>query len=151
VIVAAPTEAAEVVKHASIHLNSEPAGAEVRRLSDNRLLGTTPLVDIRPVDGRSISYHFHLAGYTDVQMPFAATSPGRFEVAATLSPTQGSDGDGRTTSSSHRSSRIHDRKSRHTTVSVSARAAVPEAPPRSTAEADLPPFGERNPVRRLRH
>jgi tRNA A-37 threonylcarbamoyl transferase component Bud32 len=70
--------------HAAITLDSEPAGAEVTRINDGRLLGTTPLVDIRPVDGQQINYRFRLAGYTDVQMPFQITTGGSFEVKASL-------------------------------------------------------------------
>ena len=70
--------------HAAITLDSEPTGAEVTRLNDGRLLGTTPLVDIRPANGQQINYRFRLAGYTDVQMPFQLTTGGNFEVKATL-------------------------------------------------------------------
>ena len=69
---AAPPIAAEVVAeqppplpaptHAAVTLNSEPAGAEVTRLTDGRLLGTTPVVDIRPVSGQSINYRFRESG-----------------------------------------------------------------------------------------
>jgi opacity protein-like surface antigen len=70
--------------HAAITLDSEPTGAEVTRLNDGRLLGTTPLVDIRPANGQQINYRFRLAGYTDVQMPFQLTTGGSFEVKANL-------------------------------------------------------------------
>jgi len=48
------------------------------------LLGTTPLVDIRPVNGQQITYRFRLAGYTDVQMPFQVSTGGSFDVKASL-------------------------------------------------------------------
>jgi serine/threonine-protein kinase len=70
--------------HSAITLDSEPTGAEVTRLNDGRLLGTTPLVDIRPANGQQINYRFRLAGYTDVQMPFQLTTGGNFEVKANL-------------------------------------------------------------------
>jgi hypothetical protein len=70
--------------HAAITLDSEPAGAEVTRLNDGRLLGTTPLVDIRPVNTQAITYRFRLAGYTDVQMPFQPSTGGAFVVKANL-------------------------------------------------------------------
>jgi eukaryotic-like serine/threonine-protein kinase len=73
--------------HAAITLDSEPAGAEVTRLNDGRLLGTTPLVEIRLANGQPINYRFRLAGYTDVQMPFSTTTGGSFEVKANLEPT----------------------------------------------------------------
>ena len=72
--------------HSAITLDSEPTGAEVTRLNDGRLLGTTPLVDIRPANGQQINYRFRLAGYTDVQMPFQLTTGGNFEVKANLEP-----------------------------------------------------------------
>ena len=72
--------------HAAITLDSEPAGAEVTRVNDGRLLGTTPLVDIRPANRQQINYRFRLAGYTDVQVPFQATSGGNFEVKVDLEP-----------------------------------------------------------------
>ncbi len=141
--------------HASIHINSEPPGAEVVRLNDNRLLGTTPLVDIRPADGRQIDYRFHLSGYTDVQMPLQAASPGKFDLTATLSPIERrSESGGRErANSSHRTSRSHER--RHAASAATAAApprSAPVAQPRYTAPASaLPPLGDRNPIKRLGH
>jgi serine/threonine-protein kinase len=141
-------------QHVSVHLNSEPAGAEVLRLNDNRLLGTTPVVDIRPVDGRQINYRFHLAGFIDVQMPFQATAPGRYEVAANLSPIESrpeSEGRG-VGASGRRSGRGHERKStRLPTIAAGPREPV-EAPSSDVSSGSaLPPLGERNPVHRLGH
>jgi serine/threonine-protein kinase len=92
----APSVTAEVVaeqpapppapKHAAVTLASEPTGAEVTRLNDGRILGTTPVVDIRPLNGQQTNYRFRLTGYTEVQMPFLASSGGNFEVKATLEP-----------------------------------------------------------------
>jgi tRNA A-37 threonylcarbamoyl transferase component Bud32 len=141
--------------HASIHINSEPPGAEVVRLNDNRLLGTTPLVDIRPADGRQIDYRFHMSGYTDVQMPLQAASPGKFDLTATLSPIEHrSESGGRErANASHRTSRGHER--RHAASASSAAApprSAPAAQPRYTAPGSaLPPLGERNPIKRLGH
>jgi eukaryotic-like serine/threonine-protein kinase len=73
-------------KHAAVTLASEPTGAEVTRLNDNRILGTTPVVDIRQLNGQQTYYRFRLAGYTEVQMPFLASNGGNFEVRATLEP-----------------------------------------------------------------
>jgi len=140
------------VQHASVHLNSEPAGAEVLRLNDNRLLGTTPVVDIRPVDGRQINYRFRLAGYTDVQMPFRVAAAGRHEVAVTLSSVdKGPDSEARGSSSGRRSGRSHERKSakKTTTVTVGPRRMPVEQPAVVRPDPVLPPLGERNPVRRL--
>jgi serine/threonine-protein kinase len=71
-------------KHAAVTLASEPSGAEVTRLNDGRILGTTPVVDIRQINGQQTNYRFRLAGYTEVQMPFMATAGGNFEIKATL-------------------------------------------------------------------
>jgi serine/threonine-protein kinase len=144
--------------HASIHINSEPPGAEVVRLNDNRLLGTTPLVDIRPADGRQINYRFHLAGHTDVQMPMQASTPGKFELTATLSLVEHkSDTGGRiATGSGRHAARGHDK--RHAapaappSVAAPAPRTVPVVQPRDTSPpSSLPPLGDRNPVKRLGH
>ncbi len=91
--------------HAAITLDSEPAGAEVTRLNDGRLLGTTPVVDIRPADGQQIKYSFRLAGYTEVQMPFQLTTGGSFEVKATLEPKTREPGRAVSSGSSRKNSR----------------------------------------------
>jgi serine/threonine-protein kinase len=147
--------------HASIHINSEPSGAEVVRMNDNRPLGTTPLVDIRPADGRQINYRFHLAGHTDVQMPIQIGTPGKFELTATLAPIdrldRKSDTSGRApTGSGRRASHGHDNK--HSApealvpVAATTARAVPVAQPRDTMPPSaLPPLGDRNPVKRLGH
>jgi len=144
--------------HASIQLNSEPPGAEVLRLNDNRQLGTTPVVDVRPANGRQINYRFRLAGYTDVQMPFQVTAPGKFEITATLSPIERhSESSGRTGGGSGR--RAGRGRERKTAVARTAKYApapiqrsAPVARPRETLPVPvLPPLGERNPVRRLGH
>jgi hypothetical protein len=136
--------------HVSIHVNSEPPGAEVVRLGDNRQLGTTPVDDIRTADGHQVTYRFHLAGYTDVQMPFQATTPGRFELMATLSPAERrSDFTGRSPAGS---SRRHGHDKRHTSAAIPSEA--PRAAPVMQAREPqpsltLPPLGDRNPVKRL--
>ena len=144
--------------HASVHLNSEPPGAEVVRLNDNRSLGTTPLVDIRPADGRQINYRFHLAGHMDVQMPIQLGTPGKFELTATLAPAdRKSDSGGRTpTGSGRRTGHGHDKKqSAPEALAPAATPAVrtvPVAQPRDTMPpSGLPPLGDRNPVKRLGH
>ena len=143
--------------HASIHINSEPPGAEVVRLNDNRPLGTTPLVDIRPADGRQINYRFHLAGHTDVQMPMQVGSPGRFELTATLAPVERkSDASGRIAASSGKRS-AHGRDKKHAaSATVPAPVTTPRTEPvmqpRDTLPpSSLPPLGDRNPVKRLGH
>ena len=142
--------------HASIHINSEPPGADVVRLNDNRALGTTPLVDIRSADGRQISYRFHLAGHTDVQMPIQVAAPGKYELTATLAPIERrSDSGGRALASSgHRTGHGHDK--RHAAPvepnPAAAPRAAPAVQPRDTSSpSGLPPLGERNPVKRLGH
>jgi tRNA A-37 threonylcarbamoyl transferase component Bud32 len=145
--------------HASIHLNSDPPGAEVLRIGDNRQLGTTPVVDIRPADGRQVNYRFHLAGYTDVQMPFQVTAPGKFEITATLSPPERrSESGGRTLSTpGRRTSHGHDKGHVARPAPVAGPSPTPVTQTRAAAPApslpppSLPPLGERNPVRRLGH
>ena len=146
--------------HASIHINSEPPGAEVVRLNDNRSLGTTPLVDIRPADGRQVSYRFRLVGHTDVQMPIQLAAPGKFELTATLTPNERKgDSSGRAPGgSSHRAAHTRDKKHAAVTGTVDvappAPRTVPVAQPQTrdtSSPSGLPPLGERNPVRRLGH
>jgi serine/threonine-protein kinase len=139
--------------HISIHINSEPPGAEVVRLGDNRQLGTTPLVDIRPADGRQVTYRFHLAGFTDVQMPFQAAAPGKFDLTATLSPVERRpDFGGRALASSGRRA-VHGHNKKHAAPMIPS--PVPQAAPavmqprEDMPSSTLPPLGERNPVKRL--
>jgi eukaryotic-like serine/threonine-protein kinase len=139
---------------ASIHINSEPAGAEVVRINDNRALGTTPMVDIRPADGRQINYRFHLAGHTDVQMPIQAAAPGKYELTATLTPVERRSDSGGRAPTGHRASHGHDKK--HAEHATPGAAPTPRptsaVQPRDTSSpSGLPPLGERNPVKRLRH
>jgi tRNA A-37 threonylcarbamoyl transferase component Bud32 len=137
--------------HASIHINSEPSGAEVVRLTDNRPLGTTPLVDVRPADGRQVNYRFHRAGYTDVQMPFQVTAAGKFELTATLLPLER-----RPESAAHSlaSGRHHGHERKLPVAEEHVRpvpVAVPAPPTQDLSPSGLPPLGDRNPVKRLRH
>jgi hypothetical protein len=134
--------------HAAIHINSQPSGAEVIRLTDNRRLGTTPLVDIRLADGHEVNYRFHLHGYTDVQMPFQPSTAGRFEITATLSPVD------RRAESRARSSSRHNRRqakqvANRPSAPASSAAPVVVQPRQAMQPATLPPLGDRNPVRRL--
>lgn len=73
---------------AKVNLSSEPPGAEVTRINDGRVLGTTPLIDVRPADGQQLNYRFHLSGYTDVQVPVEATAGANYEITATLVPVE---------------------------------------------------------------
>jgi hypothetical protein len=139
--------------HATVKLDSEPTGAEVTRLSDGRLLGTTPLIDIRRINGQQINYRFRLAGYTDVQVPFAATMGGSFEVKATLEPKEKMREPGRATAL-HKASGGKGKK-----TEVAARAASPPTvatpmPPESprlepVGASPLPPLNPSVRVRRL--
>ena len=139
--------------HAAIQLNSEPPGAEVIRLSDNRRLGTTPLVDIRLADGRQVSYRFHLSGYTDVQMPFQVTAPGQFEITAALSPIERRNETSSRSSGSSGRRPSHGKEKKQVAQSSAPASALPIAPvaqPRETPPtSSLPPLGDRNPVHRL--
>ena len=160
---------ADKSSHTAIHLNSDPQGAEVLRLTDNRQLGTTPLVDIRQADGRQINYRFHLAGYTDVQMPFQASAPGRFEITATLSPVERRpDGNVRPWQSTGRRNGHGKDRQRSVEARPATQSSVPETAPgevksasgvsasatrpgQSAGQSALPPLGERNPVHRIGH
>jgi eukaryotic-like serine/threonine-protein kinase len=135
--------------HSALHLDSEPTGAEVTRMLDNRRLGTTPLVDIRPVDGKQITYLFHIAGYTDVQMPFQTEKPGKFQLSATLTPVERSPATHPATGK--RGGRGHEKSSAATHTASSAPAPVRSAPVAAPQDPPsvLPPLNDRNPVRRL--
>jgi hypothetical protein len=152
----------EPPSHVAIHINSEPSGAEVVRLSDNRQLGTTPTMDIEPADGRQVNYRFHLAGYGDVQMAFQAKEPGKSEITALLSaPERKTETASRSGGGSGRhSAHGHDKKPLATQPAAAPGAstaalpkAAPAAPTRENAAlpGTLPPLGDRNPVRRLGH
>ncbi len=156
-VVAEQPQPAPAPKHAAVTLASEPSGAEVTRLNDGRILGTTPVVDIRQLNGQQTNYRFRLAGYTDVQMPFVASSGGNFEVKATLEP-RGRADPGRlagTASSAHKTKKTKDKKAlaRPTVPSQAPPAAPPPAarpPAHPPAEApSLPPLNPSVRVRRL--
>ena len=149
-IVAAQPPPLPVPTHAAVTLNSEPVGAEVTRLNDGRLLGTTPLVDIRPADGQQINYRFRLAGYTEVQMPFQITTGGRFEVKARLEPKMREPG--RSGSPSRKTSRGKARKNEPAAPPTpAAPASAPVAQPHddTASSSTLPPLNPSVRVRRI--
>jgi hypothetical protein len=137
--------------HAAITLDSEPAGAEVTRLSDGRLLGTTPLVDIRPTDSQQITYRFRLAGYIDVQMPFQTTTGGSFTVKATLEQKTREPSRSVSTGSSHKASRGKVGKGEPAQLVPAIPAPAPVAQPHydSSAASSLPPLNPSVRVRRI--
>ena len=138
--------------HAAITLASEPAGAEVTRLSDGRLLGTTPLVDIRPANGQPINYRFRLAGYTDVQMPFQSTTGGNFEVKANLEPKTREPSRSVSSGSSRRTSRGKVRNVEPTArpaPATLAPAAVARPHDEAASSSVLPPLNPSVRVRRI--
>jgi serine/threonine-protein kinase len=90
---AAPAPASTKV---TLNLSSEPQGAEVTRINDGRMLGTTPLVDVRPDGGQQLNYRFHLNGFTDVQVPVDTTAGSTYEITATLVPVERRGGTGPT-------------------------------------------------------
>jgi eukaryotic-like serine/threonine-protein kinase len=157
---AAPPISAEVVAeqppppptptHAAVTLNSEPTGAEVTRLTDGRVLGTTPVVDIRPVNGQSINYRFRLAGYTEVQVPFQSTTGGSFEVKATLEPKTRESGRSMS-SSSHKTPRGKGKKAEEPVraAAITAPAAPAAQPNYDTTTTTLPPLNPSVRVRRI--
>jgi serine/threonine-protein kinase len=138
--------------HVAITLASEPAGAEVTRLNDGRLLGTTPLVDIRPANGQQINYRFRLAGYTEVQVPFQATSGGAFEVKVDLEPKTREPGRSAPSGSSRKPSPGKVKKgARAASPAAVTPAPAPVAQPRREADSSstLPPLNPSVRVRRI--
>jgi hypothetical protein len=151
-IVAAQPPPLPVPTHAAITLNSEPAGAEVTRLNDGRLLGTTPVVDIRPVDGQQMNYRFRLAGHTEVQMPFQITTGGSFEVKATLEAKAREPGRSLSSGSARKAARDKDKKGQRVAdTAPAAPAAAPAAQPHydASSSSTLPPLNPSVRVRRI--
>jgi serine/threonine-protein kinase len=151
-VVAALPPPQPALTHAAITLDSEPAGAEVTRLNDGRLLGTTPVVDIRPVNGQQVTYRFRMAGFTDVQMPFQLAIGGSFEVKATLEPRTRETSRSSSSGSSRRTAR--GKGSKDDTVAQPAPAPPPPAPmpqPHSdtSSSSPLPPLNPSVRVRRI--
>jgi eukaryotic-like serine/threonine-protein kinase len=152
-VVAEQPEPAPAPKHAAVTLASEPTGAEVTRLTDGRILGTTPLVDIRPINNLQINYRFRLAGYTEVQMPFIASTGGNFEVKATLEP-KGRAEPGRSagaSSSNHKAGKGKKTETAVRTTTVAVPAPAPTSPPAASSSdtSSLPPLNPSVRVRRL--
>ena len=151
-IVAEQPPAPPTPSHAAITLDSEPTGAEVTRLNDGRLLGTTLLVDIRPVNGQQINYRFRLAGYTDVQIPFQLTTGGSFEVKANLELKTREPSRSVSSGSSRKNAR-----GKVKTAELAARpepatltpAAVPQPHYDATTSSSLPPLNPSVRVRRI--
>ncbi len=139
--------------HAAITLSSEPAGAEVTRLNDGRLLGTTPLVDIRPAGGQQINYRFRLAGYTEVQVPFQATTGGNFEVKVDLEAKTREPARSASSPSPRKASPGKAKKGRQATQAAAAPPApAPVAQPHRDADSSsttLPPLNPSVRVRRI--
>ena len=155
-VVAAQPPPPPAPTQATIAVNSEPAGAEVTRLNDGRLLGTTPLVDIRPVDGQQINYRFRLAGYTEVQMPVQITTGGTFDVKANLENKTREPSRSVSSGSSRRMSRGKVKKGEHIAAASSvtqapAQAPAPVAQPHYDAPSSstLPPLNPSVRVRRI--
>jgi hypothetical protein len=124
----------------------------VTRLNDGRLLGTTPLVDIRPASGQQINYRFRLAGYTEVQVPFQATTGGSFEVKVNLDPKAREPGRSVPSGSSRKASPGKHKKNEPVArPTAAAPAAAPVAQPRHDAESSpsLPPLNPSVRVRRI--
>ena len=138
--------------HVAITLDSEPAGAEVTRLNDGRLLGTTPVVDIRPVEQQQMNYRFRLAGYTEVQMPFQITTGGTFEVKANLEVKAREPGRSTSSGSSRKAARGKAQKGQRVADTAPvAPAAAPAAQPHydASSSSTLPPLNPSVRVRRI--
>ena len=134
--------------HAAVNLSSEPAGAEVTRLSDGRILGTAPLVDIRPIDGQQINYRFRLTGYTEVQIPFQSSTGGVFEVKATLEAKTRDPGRSAPSSSSHKAIRGKSKEPEKPAAAPVA-APAPVVEPHYDSATTLPPLNPSVRVRRI--
>jgi len=91
-----------------------------------------------------------LAGYTDVQMPFHPTTAGKFEITATLTPTERRpEGYARTSGGTSRHGR-HEKKQPEKVAAPAAVNVAPSPQPQEVMQpATIPPLGDRNPVRRL--
>lgn len=150
-----PTEAAVVLEKpstAEVHLRSTPTGAEVTRLSDNRTLGTTPLVDSRKPDGHVVSYRFHLDGYTDIQIPFQAQQAGVFDLNAMLVPNPKKPEMAGYQNPNKGSKTKNKPQSVKPIANESSQVLSPPIPDKPiSTDQTLPPLGERNPIKRLRH
>jgi len=137
--------------HVPITLASEPPGAEVTRLNDGRLLGTTPLVDIRPANGQQINYRFRLAGYTEVQIPVEAKGD-KLEVKANLEPKTREPVRSVSAASPRKASLGKTNKGRQATQAATATpASAPVAQPSRDADSSstLPPLNPSVRVRRI--
>ena len=151
-IVAAQPPPLPAPTHVAITLNSDPVGAEVTRLNDGRLLGTTPVVDIRPVEQQQMNYRFRLAGYTEVQVPFLITTGGIFEVKATLEAKAREPGRSVPSGSSRKASRDKAKKGQRVAdTTPAAPAAAPAAQPHydASSSSTLPPLNPSVRVRRI--
>ena len=152
-IVAAQPPPPPAPTHAAITLNSEPGGAEVTRLNDGRLLGTTPLVDIRPVDRQQMNYRFRLAGYTEVQIPFQITTGGSFEVKADLEAKTREPGRSVSSGSSRKTARGKVKKggpmAAATAPATPAPAPVAQPHDDASSSSTLPPLNPSVRVRRI--
>jgi hypothetical protein len=137
--------------HVPITLASEPPGAEVTRLNDGRLLGTTPLVDIRPANGQQINYRFRLAGYTEVQIPVEAKGD-KLEVKANLEPKTREPVRSVSAASPRKASLGKTNKGRQATqAATTTPASAPVAQPSRDADSSstLPPLNPSVRVRRI--
>lgn len=151
-----PVEAEAVAEPAStkvtLNLSSEPQGAEVTRINDGRMLGTTPLIDVRPDGGQQLNYRFHLVGYTDVQVPVDTTAGATYEITATLVPVE------RRGSSSQPPRRSKGKTQpqpaaapTHATTTVAPQPAAAEPAPTAASASSIPPLLPSVRVRRLGH
>ncbi len=73
---------------AVVYLDSRPPGASVFRLSDGKVVGTTPTSDSHPADGRHVQYLFRLPGYVEAHAPFTAETGPTKTLTIPLTPVQ---------------------------------------------------------------
>jgi hypothetical protein len=117
------------------------------------LLGTTPLVDIRPVDRQQMNYRFRLAGYTEVQIPFQITTGGSFEVKADLEAKTREPGRSVSSGSSRKTARGKVKKggpmAAATAPATPAPAPVAQPHDDASSSSTLPPLNPSVRVRRI--
>ncbi len=79
-----PKPVATVPGEAALTIDSTPRGARVVRLADSKIIGTTPVRDFMPGDGRRQEYLLRLEGYVEAHQTFLATSAGEHSLMVTL-------------------------------------------------------------------
>jgi serine/threonine-protein kinase len=156
-----PKPVATVPGEAAVTIDSTPRGARVVRLADSKIMGTTPVRDFMPGDGRRQEYLLRLEGYVEAHQTFLATSAGEHSLMVTLMAQSAPVAVPRPPPTAHSgSSRSHGKKVGRTAKTAAAPAFVPVADvpsrPRPAAAAganfeQMPTLLPATRVRRLGH